>query len=210
MEIHFREAHEHPDRLPLVLNELVDFGSAAVIWFLSRFIGIAQAIGIIVGAYIVAAGWRLLMAPIETARPDTATKVLNVHSDPRLAIPGNEYFARLRSEADSGAQFVRTADLLWMSTLGIVFLAIHAGRMPLTDDLLGRISPFVATARRPSDDAGLRHAAYASGALGLAARDKADRTSGVVPAFQCERRDGTDRSGGRPADAPMAGSPIWF
>ena len=32
-----------------------------------------------------------------------------------------------------------------MSTLGIVFLAIHAGRMPLTDDLLGRISPFVAT-----------------------------------------------------------------
>ena len=35
---------------------------------------------------------------------------------------------------------------LWMSTLGIVFLAIHAGRMPLTDDLLGRISPIVATA----------------------------------------------------------------
>jgi uncharacterized membrane protein HdeD (DUF308 family) len=136
----------HPDRLPLVLDGLFDFGSAAVIWFLSRFIGIAQAIGIIVGAYIVAAGWRLLMAPIETARPDTATKVLNVHPDPRLAIPGNEYFARLRSEADSGAQFVRTADLLWMSTLGIVFLAIHAGRMPLTDDLLGRISPFVATA----------------------------------------------------------------
>ena len=33
-----------------------------------------------------------------------------------------------------------------MSTLGIVFLATHAGRMPLTDDLLGRISPFVATA----------------------------------------------------------------
>jgi len=30
---------------------------------------------------------------------------------------------------------------LWLSTLGIVFLAIHAGRMPLTDDMLGRISP---------------------------------------------------------------------
>jgi uncharacterized membrane protein HdeD (DUF308 family) len=136
----------HPDRLPLVLNGLADLGSAVVVWFLSLFIGIAQAIGIIVGVYILAAGWRLLMAPIETATPDTATKVLNVHPDPRLAIPGNEYFGRLRSEAENGAQFVRAADLLWMATLGIVFLAIHAGRMPLTDDLLGRISPFVATA----------------------------------------------------------------
>ncbi|MGA7597547.1 MAG: DUF308 domain-containing protein, partial [Pseudolabrys sp.] len=135
-----------PDRLPLVLNGLIDFGSAAVIWVLSRFIGIAQAIGIIVGVYIVAAGWRMLLAPIEPATADTAAKVLNAHPDPRLAVPGNQRFSRLRSEADSGSQFVRAADLLWMSTLGIVFLAIHAGRMPLTDDLLGRISPFVATA----------------------------------------------------------------
>jgi hypothetical protein len=70
---------------------------------------------------------------------------LNVHPDPGLGVPGNEAFARLRSETDSGSQFVRAADLLWMSTLGIVFLAIHAGRMPLTDDMLGRISPLIAT-----------------------------------------------------------------
>ena len=55
----------YPDRLPLVLNGIVDLGSAAVIWYLSLFIGITQAIGIIVGAYILAAGWRLLMAPVE-------------------------------------------------------------------------------------------------------------------------------------------------
>ncbi len=64
----------HPDRLPLVLNGIVDLGCAAVIWYLSRFIGAVQAIGVIVGAYIVAAGWRLLMAPVETAAPDTAAK----------------------------------------------------------------------------------------------------------------------------------------
>jgi uncharacterized membrane protein HdeD (DUF308 family) len=134
-----------PDRLPLVLNGLVDFGCAAAIWYLGRFIGSAQAIGVIVGAYIVATGWRLLMAPVEAAAADTAATGLNLHPDPGLGVPGNERFAHLRSEADSGSQFVRAADLLWMSTLGIVFLAIHAGRMPLTDDLLGRISPFVAT-----------------------------------------------------------------
>ena len=41
---------------------------------------------------------------------------------------------------------MRAADLMWMLTLAVVFLAIHAGRMPITDTLLGLISPFVATA----------------------------------------------------------------
>ena len=143
----------HPDRLPLVFNGLVDLGCAAVVWYLSRFIGVVQAMGIIVGVYIVAAGWRLLMVPVEPVAPDTAAKALNVHPDPGLGVPGNESFARLRSETDSGSQFVRATDLLWMSTLGIVFLAIHAGRMPQTDDMLGRISPVGCHRRRRSNDA---------------------------------------------------------
>ena len=75
----------HSNRLPLVLNGIVDFGCAAVIWYLGRFIGSVQAVGVVVGAYIVAAGWRLLMAPVETAAPDTADTVLNVHPDPNSA-----------------------------------------------------------------------------------------------------------------------------
>jgi hypothetical protein len=35
---------------------------------------------------------------------------------------------------------------MWMLTLVIVFLAIHAGRMPRSDSLLGLASPFIATA----------------------------------------------------------------
>ena len=54
----------YPDLLPSLINGLVDFGCAAVIWYLSRFIGVVQAIGIIVGTYIVAAGWRMLMVPM--------------------------------------------------------------------------------------------------------------------------------------------------
>jgi uncharacterized membrane protein HdeD (DUF308 family) len=135
----------HRDRFPLVFNGLVDLGCAALVWYLSQFIGLVQAMGIIVGVYIVASGWRLLMMPVEPVAPETAAKALNVHPDPGLGIPGNKSFARLRSETDSGSQFVRATDLLWMSTLGIVFLAIHAGRMPHTDDMLGRVSPVVAT-----------------------------------------------------------------
>ena len=41
---------------------------------------------------------------------------------------------------------MRAADIMWMLTLVIVFLAIHAGRMPRSDSLLGLASPFIATA----------------------------------------------------------------
>src|SRR5258708_38689297 len=69
----------HSDRLPLVLNGLFDLACAAVILYLSRFIGIGQAIGIIVGAYMVAAGWREVIVAVETGAPDTATNTSKVH-----------------------------------------------------------------------------------------------------------------------------------
>src|SRR5258708_32367473 len=65
----------HPDRFPLVFNGLVDLGCAAVTWYLSRFIGVVQAIGIIVRAYIVAAGWWMLMVPGDTVLPAAAADV---------------------------------------------------------------------------------------------------------------------------------------
>src|SRR5262249_24467113 len=134
------------DRFPLMLNGLLDLGCAATIWYLSRFVGVTSAIGIAIGLYIVAAGWRMVLAPAKTAQTDVAALALDRHPDPGLRMPRNEMFGRLRSKADTGSQFVLTTDLFWMSTIAVVFLAIHAGRMPLSDDLLGTISPFVATA----------------------------------------------------------------
>ena len=133
---------------------------------------------------------------------------MNAHPDPGLAVPGNETFARLRSETDSGSQFVRAADLLWMSTLGIVFLAIHAGRMPLTDDMLGRISPFVATVGDV-----LMTLVFAAAVM-LPARLVWRRLTRPVERLawslrlDAEGRGCADKFGGRPADASMAGSPI--
>ena len=132
-------------RLPTIINGLIDFGCAALLWFLSRIIGVEQGIGLVVGAYIAAAGWRLLMAPAGEAAP-TAVVPLTAHPDHALGLPPNEAFGRLRVEVDSTALTVRNADLMWMLTLGIVFLAIHLGRMPTADSLLGIVSPFVATA----------------------------------------------------------------
>jgi uncharacterized membrane protein HdeD (DUF308 family) len=134
------------DRFPLMVNGFLDFGCAATIWYLSRFVGVASAIGIAIGIYIAAAGWRMVLAPAKTAQTDAAALALDRHPDPGLRMPGNEMFGRLRSKADTGTQFALAADLFWMSTIAVVFLAIHTGRMPLSDDLLGVVSPFVATA----------------------------------------------------------------
>jgi uncharacterized membrane protein HdeD (DUF308 family) len=132
-------------RIPTLANGLVDLGCAALLWYLNQTIGTERAIGIVVGAYILAAGWRMLMAPVADATP-AAVGALSAHPDRELGLPPNETFGRLRAEADATSQTVRAADLMWMSTLAAVFLAIHLGRMPISDSLLGISSPFIATA----------------------------------------------------------------
>ena len=133
-------------RAAALINGFVGLGCAALLWLLSRIINGERAIGLVVGAYIAAAGWRMLMAPAEAATPDVTPKALSAHPDPELGLPPNKTFARLRVEADTASQTVLGADLMWMLTLAAVFLAIHAGRMPISDSLLGISSPFVATA----------------------------------------------------------------
>ena len=135
-----------PARIAQIINGLVDLGCAAILWYLSRLIGTEQAIGIIIGAYIAAAGWRMFMAPAVTTVPGTAAAARNAHPDSRLKIAPNETFARLRAETTSAFRTARAVDLTWMLTLVFVFLAIHAGRMPISDSLLGIVSPAVATA----------------------------------------------------------------
>jgi hypothetical protein len=132
------------ERGPAVINAMIDFGSAALLWYLSRVVGAERAIGFIVGAFIVAAGWRTLMAPPDTATP-APNEAPTIHPDPKLGLAPNETLAHLRAETDSTKQTVHATDLMWMFTLGLVFLAIHFGRMPTSDTLLGIISPLVAT-----------------------------------------------------------------
>src|SRR5262245_59282241 len=55
-----------------LVNGFVDLGCAALLWFLSRIIGAELAIGIVIGVYIVSAGWRMFMAPPDAATPTAA------------------------------------------------------------------------------------------------------------------------------------------
>jgi uncharacterized membrane protein HdeD (DUF308 family) len=132
-------------RAPTVLSGLIDFGCAALLWYLSRVVGIERAIGIIVGIFILATGWRMVMAPFEMASAAAASSDPKMHPDTALGLPADETFARLQQEIDNAAPAVRSTTLLWMLTLIGIFFAIHAGRMPTSDTVLGIISPVVAT-----------------------------------------------------------------
>jgi uncharacterized membrane protein HdeD (DUF308 family) len=132
-------------RLPTFINGLIDFGCAALFWYLIRFVGAETAVGIIIGIFILAAGWRLLLAPVEpTVR--AAQSDPNVHPDSGLGLAPNPAFAQLQAETDGAVSSVIATDLLWILTLVGVFFAIHVGRMPTSDSVLGIVSPFIATA----------------------------------------------------------------
>ena len=67
-------------RVPGTINGFMDFGCAVLLWYLSRLIGAERAIGLITGAYIAAAGWRMLMAPV-AAIPDATAGAITTHPD---------------------------------------------------------------------------------------------------------------------------------
>jgi uncharacterized membrane protein HdeD (DUF308 family) len=134
------------ERFPIVVNGLIDFGCAALLWYLIQLVGAERAVGIIVGIFILAAGWRLLLAPSETTVRAAGGADPSVHPDPGLGLPPNPAFAQLHTEIDAAASSVSGTDLLWILTLIGVFFAIHVGRMPTSDTVLGKVSPLVATA----------------------------------------------------------------
>jgi len=137
---------EPSSRSAIAVNGLIDIGCAALLWSLSGLIRVEQAIGIATGAYIAAAGWRMLAAPAEASEPEASAVAATSHPDAKLGLPPSETFARLRVEAKSGSRAVFASDLMWMLTLTAVFFAIHLGRMPISDTVLGISSPFIATA----------------------------------------------------------------
>src|SRR5262245_42753560 len=110
-------------RVPPMVNGLVDLGCAAVLLYVGQKIGSGRAVGIVIGSYIAAAGWRMLMAGADVELNEVGNATVTGHPDPDLALPPNEAFGRLRAQASNAERAVRATELMWMLTLGAVFLA---------------------------------------------------------------------------------------
>ena len=167
-------------RTATAVNGFIDLSCAALLWSLSGLIRVEQAIGIATGAYIAAAGWRLLAAPAQAAEPEAPTAAATSHPDPKLRLPPSETFARLRAEAKSGARTVLASDFIWMLTLAVVFFAIHLGRMPISDTVARPQFALRRDCRRSLHGCGFGTASCAACAPLVETDNKAGRAVGVV------------------------------
>jgi uncharacterized membrane protein HdeD (DUF308 family) len=134
----------HPARAALLTNGVIDVATALLLWFLRDIFGTAQAVGIAIGVYVAAAGWRMLVSPDPTAAATAGAAAGTTHPDAKLALPPSE--ALTQSAAAGQWRNIRASDIELLLTLVAVFFAIHLGRMQTADSWLGIVSPFVATA----------------------------------------------------------------
>jgi uncharacterized membrane protein HdeD (DUF308 family) len=137
---------QNPARVALLVNGLIDIAIVLLLWLLRHLVGPAQAVGIAIGLYVAAAGWRMLLSPDVTAPDAVVVETESTHPDPKLELPPNRILAGLCTNAPLRADDMRRSDVELVLTLAVVFFLIHLGRMPTADSLLGIVSPFVATA----------------------------------------------------------------
>ena len=129
----------------LLINGLLECGLAFLVWFVSRWISVAFAVGFAVGGYAAMAGWRMLFMPQAARTGQTVSVSENLHPDEKLRLKPNDAFAALRRRALARSRDIRRSDLMWIAAITVVFFAIHIGRMPTSNSWLGILSPFVAT-----------------------------------------------------------------
>ena len=136
---------QHP-RMVLMVNGVIDVVMALLLWFVRDIFGTPQAVGIAIGIYVAAAGWRMLLSPDAPAPTVEVAQLSSAHPDSALELPPNDILTRLNSDPDRRLAGLRRNDVELILMLAAVFFAVHLGRMPTAESWLGMVSPFVATA----------------------------------------------------------------
>jgi uncharacterized membrane protein HdeD (DUF308 family) len=108
-------------------------------WQYSRLV----AIGAVMGLRMVMSGWSMLTS----REPPTAVEQLaaGAYPDPHLGLPPHPRFAELDSACAAEYSTSSRYDVRWYWILLATFFAIHFGRMATTWNLVGTISPLVAS-----------------------------------------------------------------
>jgi uncharacterized membrane protein HdeD (DUF308 family) len=99
---------------------------------------------VLMGIHVLVAGWGMLARREELASRAPEAPAGGLHPDRRLKLPRHPEFETLEEALKTEGQARRWIDAAWCSTFVIVFFAIHIGRMPVTWNLVGMISPLVA------------------------------------------------------------------
>jgi len=117
--------------LALVLAARWPFSGQAVVAFL-------------VAIRMFTAGWSMFLGREDKPRPMAETHLDEQHPDHRLGLPPHSEFGKLQASLTLEEEGRRRIDFAWCWTFVLVFFAIHIGRMHVTWNLVGMISPLVA------------------------------------------------------------------
>lgn len=126
-----------------LLSGGVNLGLAALVWLQRSELGVT-AVGVILGIYVIAEGWRLLLAPLDGGAEADVALAADTHPDPRLGLAPDPAIGRVRAEAETQARLRQPVDLYWVLTIVAIFFAIHLGRMQIGSTWLGLVAPAVA------------------------------------------------------------------
>src|SRR5205085_12353998 len=101
-------------------------------------------VAFLVAIRMLTAGWSMLLS--RENKPGAVVEAPSDarHPDGRLGLPPHQEFARLQASLGTEEEGRRRIDAAWRRTFILVFFAIHIGRMHVTWDLVGMISPLVA------------------------------------------------------------------
>ena len=97
---------------------------------------------ILVGIRMLTAGWSILLGR-ETQRSVVETPA-DQHPDLGLHLPADPAFVALNASIKAKEDARRSIDAYWCWIFGVVFFAIHLGRMRVYWNLVGAISPLAA------------------------------------------------------------------
>jgi uncharacterized membrane protein HdeD (DUF308 family) len=102
------------------------------------------AVAFLVAIRMFAAGWPMLLGREDKALAPRKAPIETQHPDGRLGLPAHDEFAKLNAHFTKEETGRPRIDAAWCWIFVFVFFAIHIGRMNVTWNLVGMISPFVA------------------------------------------------------------------
>jgi uncharacterized membrane protein HdeD (DUF308 family) len=101
-------------------------------------------VAFLVAIRMLSAGWPMLLGRDDLAKAAMKNDFKGQHPDGRLGLPSHLEFEKLDAALTMDDQGRRRIDAVWCWTFVIIFFAIHIGRMNVTWDPVGMVSPLVA------------------------------------------------------------------
>jgi uncharacterized membrane protein HdeD (DUF308 family) len=98
----------------------------------------------LMGVRLLTTGWSMFARGEEEVSPSPEPALGGLHPDRRLNLPRRPEFETLEESLKQEDRGRRWIDATWCSTFVIVFFAIHVGRMHVTWNAVGMVSPLVA------------------------------------------------------------------